>query len=64
MEKQKTEEDELLLAWLMHHPAKLNTVIRTTNKERIKKSIRAIEIQIEEIDWISLLMASQGHNIP
>lgn len=64
MEKYEAEEDELLLAWLMHHPAQIHPVIGTTNIGRIKKSVRVIKIQMEEIDWFSLLVASQGHEMP
>lgn len=64
MEKYNAEEDELLLAWLMGHPANIYPVIGTTEINRIKKSIRATEIEMEEIDWFSLLVASQGHNMP
>lgn len=64
MEKYDAEEDELLLSWLMRHPANIYPVIGTTEINRIKKSIRATEIEMEEIDWFSLLVASQGHNMP
>ena len=64
MEKYEAEEDELLLAWLMHHPAQIHPVIGTTKIGRIKKSVRVIKIQMEEIDWFSLLVASQGHEMP
>ena len=64
MEKYEAEEDELLLAWLMHHPAQIHPVIGTTKIRRIKKSVRVIKIQMEEIDWFSLLVASQGHEMP
>jgi predicted oxidoreductase len=64
MEKYKAEQDELLLAWLMQHPAHIYPVIGTTDKNRIKKSVKAAEIKLEEIDWFSLLVASQGHKMP
>lgn len=64
MEKYEAEEDELLLAWLMHHPAQIHPVVGTTKIGRIKKSVRVIKIQMEEIDWFSLLVASQGHEMP
>lgn len=63
IEKYEALEYDLLLSWLTHHPAQLYPLIGTTNEERIKKSLRAVKIQIEKIDCFSLLVTSQGHNI-
>ena len=62
--KYDADEDELILAWLMRHPASIHPVIGTTKVERIKKSLRAADIVLDEIDWFSLLVASQGHRMP
>jgi len=48
----------------MRHPAGIHPVIGTTKVERIKKSLRAVDIVLDEIDWFSLLVASQGHRMP
>ena len=63
MEKYESEEYELLLAWLMHHPAQLHPVIGTTNKVRIKKIRQSNWNSNGKIDWFSLLVASKGHNM-
>ena len=64
LKKYDADEDELILAWLMRHPAGIHPVIGTTKVERIKKSLRAVDIVLDEIDWFSLLVASQGHRMP
>jgi len=64
LKKYDADEDELILAWLMRHPAAIHPVIGTTKVERIKKSLRAVDIVLDEIDWFSLLVASQGHRMP
>jgi predicted oxidoreductase len=64
LKKYDADEDELILAWLMRHPASIHPVIGTTKVERIKKSLRAADIVLDEIDWFSLLVASQGHRMP
>ena len=57
-------EDQLLLAWLLKHPSKLHPVLGTTKPERIKKSLEALEINLELTDWFLLLKASQGEEVP
>lgn len=57
-------EDQLLLAWLMKHPAGIHPVIGTANKERIANSSRAASIDLELKDWFLMLTASQGHRVP
>lgn len=57
-------EDQLILAWLMKHPAKIYPVIGTSNAGRITDSLRAVEISLDLEDWFILLQASQGHEVP
>ncbi|MEL0072824.1 MAG: aldo/keto reductase [Flavobacteriaceae bacterium] len=62
--KYNCAEDQLLLAWLLKHPSKLHPVLGTTKPERIKKSLEALEINLELTDWFLLLKASQGEEVP
>lgn len=64
MEKYNATESQLLLAWILKHPAKVHPVIGTTNKERIEQSAAAVNIELELQDWFTLLVASQGHDVP
>lgn len=57
-------EDQLILAWLMKHPAKIHPVVGTSNAGRIADSLRAAEISMDLEDWFILLQASQGHEVP
>lgn len=63
-EKYKVEESQLLLAWILKHPAKVHPVIGTSNKDRIILSAKAMEINLELQDWFTLLASSQGHPVP
>lgn len=63
-EKYNVEESQLLLAWILKHPAKVHPVIGTSNKERIILSAKAMEINLELQDWFTLLASSQGHPVP
>ena len=62
-EKYNASEDQLLLAWVLKHPAGVHPVIGTTTPERISKAVEAIEIELEREDWFKLLVASQGHKV-
>jgi len=64
MEKYDAEESQLLLAWILKHPAKVYPVIGTTNKKRITLAAKASKIELELQDWFALLVAGQGHDVP
>ncbi|MBA4745132.1 MAG: aldo/keto reductase [Muricauda sp.] len=64
MDKYDADESQLLLAWILKHPAKVHPVIGTTNKKRMEMAAEAIDIELELQDWFALLVASQGHDVP
>ncbi len=63
-EKYNATKDQLLLAWILKHPAKIHPVIGTTNNTRIKNANKAVSIDLELEDWFFILKASQGHKVP
>ncbi|MGB6036275.1 MAG: aldo/keto reductase [Cryomorphaceae bacterium] len=63
-DKYQTTEDVLLLAWILKHPVKVSPVIGTTNRERIKNSSHALELELDLEDWFELLKESQGRKVP
>ena len=63
-EKYNATEDQLLLAWILKHPAKIHPVIGTTNQERIVNAVKAAEIDLDLQDWFTMLVAYQGHKVP
>ena len=64
MTKYDATIDQLLLAWILKHPARICPVIGTTNTKRITLAQEATTIEMELEDWFSLLVASQGHKVP
>jgi len=56
--------DQILLAWLMKHPAGVFPVVGTASKERLKTSMEATKIELELEDWFILLEASKGYEVP
>ncbi|MCL6267380.1 aldo/keto reductase [Flagellimonas myxillae] len=61
--KYGVDDSQLLLAWMLKHPACPRPVIGTTTKERISASAKAIHIELELQDWFALLEASQGREV-
>ena len=57
-------KDQLMLAWILKHPAQIHPVIGTTDPQRMQLAAESINIPLTEIDWFRLLEASQGHKVP
>lgn len=57
-------KDQLLLAWILKHPAGIHPVIGTTNMERISLASKTENIALSEIDWFRMLVECQGHKVP
>jgi len=64
MDKYNATEDQLLLAWIMKHPAHIHPVIGTTTPKRITDAAKADKIDLELEDWFLILVACQGHKVP
>ena len=56
--------DQLMLAWILHHPSGIHPVIGSTNLERIKAASNAVSIHLSTQDWFKILESSQGHEVP
>ena len=63
-EKYNADASQILLAWLLRHPANIHPVVGTTAPERLLKARQAVNISLELEDWFALLTASQGHKVP
>jgi predicted oxidoreductase len=62
-EKYNASDSQILLAWLLKHPASIFPVVGTTNFERLSESVAALELNLELQDWFLLLEASQGKEV-
>ncbi|WP_425076248.1 aldo/keto reductase [Psychroserpens sp. S379A] len=64
LDKYNATEDQLLLAWILKHPANIHPVIGTTNLKRITDAKNAEQIDLTLEDWFKILVAAQGHKVP
>lgn len=62
-EKYNATIDQILLAWLMKHPARIYPVIGTGRIERLKNAIEATKINLTQEEWFELLEASRGFEV-
>ncbi|MEL6393519.1 MAG: aldo/keto reductase [Bacteroidota bacterium] len=56
--------DQLLLAWILKHPARIVPVIGSSKIQRVKSALDATKIQLSHEDWYQLLEASRGEEVP
>jgi len=54
---------QLLLAWLLRHPANVFPVIGTTNAGRIKECAGAVNVNLSRQDWFTLLKVVTGGDV-
>ena len=56
--------DQMLLAWLMQHPAGIRPVLGTTRPERLQAAMAARNIHMTREEWFMLWRAASGHEVP
>jgi len=55
--------DQILLAWLLKHPAGILPVLGTTKIKRLEAAVNALKIELTEEEWFELLEASAGSEV-
>ena len=55
--------DQMVLAWLLFHPAGILPVLGTTNPARIDRALAAARIQMTREEWFELLEAARGREV-
>ena len=63
-EKYNASFDQILIAWLLKHPAGIVPVLGTTKIERIQAAMAAGSIEMTSEEWHMLLRASNGFDVP
>jgi predicted oxidoreductase len=59
-----TTKEAITLAWLLRHPANIQPIIGTTNRDRLIASCAADTVTISREEWYALLIAAQGKPVP
>lgn len=61
--KYSAEENQILLAFLLKHPAKILPVVGTSRVETVKKLKQAVNVHLDLEDWFKLLEAHAGEEV-
>jgi predicted oxidoreductase len=56
--------DQVALAWILAHPARVIPVLGTSKLDNIANAVRASEVTLTREQWFTVLAAAQGHEVP
>lgn len=60
----KVTIDQVALAWLLSHPARIVPILGTGNLERIRSAIAALDLKLTREQWFTIWTASTGSEVP
>ncbi len=55
--------DQVALAWIIAHPARIVPVLGTGNLQRIESAVAASALKLDRQQWFRILAASMGHEV-
>jgi predicted oxidoreductase len=64
VEKYGVGSDTILLSWILKHPAKVIPVAGTVNIARIQSLMKAVELELDPLDWFAIWTESMGNKVP
>ena len=57
-EKYQVTNSAIAVAWILRHPAKIQTIVGTTNMNRLTDICKASEVNLTRKEWYALYMAA------
>ena len=64
VEKYGVGSDTILLAWVLKHPSNVIPVAGTVNIARIQQLMKAVDLNLEQLDWFAIWTESMGKKVP
>ncbi|WP_309614171.1 aldo/keto reductase [Flavobacterium sp.] len=64
VDKYHLGSDTILLAWILKHPANVIPVAGTVNIARIQALMKAVEMDLDQLDWFAIWTESMGNKVP
>ena len=52
------------LAWLLKHPSRIQPIIGSTDPQRIREAVKAVDLELSREEWYTLLIAARGEPLP
>lgn len=62
-EKYQVTNNAIAVAWILRHPARIQTIVGTTNRNRLADICKASEVKLTREEWYALYMAA-GKMLP
>jgi predicted oxidoreductase len=62
-EQYNATDSAIAIAWLLRHPAKMQPVVGSTNKQRVTEICKASEINMTRQEWYEIYIAA-GNKLP
>ena len=62
-DREKVSKAAVAIAWILRHPAKMQTIIGTMNPEHVKEACAATNVKLSHHDWYALYLAA-GKYLP
>ncbi|RDW19771.1 aldo/keto reductase [Oceanobacillus chungangensis] len=62
-EKYGINKSAVAIAWILRHPAKIQPIVGTLNKERLTNIVKANEIDLTRKEWYEIYLAA-GNDLP
>lgn len=56
--------DQVALAWLLRHPARIVPILGSGRIDRLRRAAGALEYQLSRQQWFTIWTASRGHEVP
>lgn len=63
VEKYGVGSDTILLSWILKHPAKIIPLAGTVNIARIQQLMKAVELNLDKLDWFAIWTESRGKDV-
>ena len=64
VDKYHLGSDTILLAWILKHPTQIIPVAGTVNIARIQALMKAVEMNLDQLDWFAIWTESMGNKVP
>lgn len=56
--KYQVTNNAIAVAWILRHPARIQTIVGTTNRQRLADICKASEVKLSREEWYALYMAA------
>lgn len=59
----QVSDEAIIVAWILRHPAKIQTIVGSMNPERLKRIVKAEGVELTRQEWYDIYLKA-GHILP